>query len=215
MNNSDIIIFDLDSTLVRIEGLDWLAKRKGKYDEVSQLTRKSMGGEIGMNKAMKAKMEMIAPSYQDLIALGKEYCRTIVKDASIVIKKLQEEGKDVWIITGNFRPAVEILANKLGISKNHIICNQIWFDDKGNYAGFDINNPLSSNNGKAAVIKKAFPKGKRKVLVGDGATDLEAKDQVDLFVAYAGVVQRDSICKRADKIIKSESLLPLLGYVLG
>lgn len=54
----------------------------------------------------------------------------------------------------------------------------------GEYAGFDENEPTSRNKGKGDVIsmlKKEQGYGKI-VMIGDGATDLEASPPADAFI---------------------------------
>jgi hypothetical protein len=41
-----VIFFDCDSTLTTIEGIDELARLKGQYDHIADLTRRAMDGEI-------------------------------------------------------------------------------------------------------------------------------------------------------------------------
>jgi phosphoserine phosphatase len=53
------------------------------------------------------------------------------------------------------------------------------------------------------------------MLVGDGKTDLEARPVVDLFVAYAGVIERAAVSAAADVVIRSPSLAPVLPLALG
>ena len=48
----DSVAFDVDSTLVTIEGLDYMASLKNKVDEISKITRLAMNGEISMKDAM-------------------------------------------------------------------------------------------------------------------------------------------------------------------
>jgi len=52
------------------------------------------------------------------------------------------------------------------------------------------------------------------MMVGDGSTDLEARPVVDMFVAFAGVVERPAVVNSADAIIRANSLAPLLPLVL-
>ncbi len=53
------------------------------------------------------------------------------------------------------------------------------------------------------------------MLVGDGATDLEAAPLVDLFVAFAGVVERPMVAAGADIVIRAPSLAPIVPLALG
>ena len=52
------------------------------------------------------------------------------------------------------------------------------------------------------------------MLVGDGATDLEARPVVDSFVAFAGVADRPNVTAHADVVIRTPSLLPVLALAL-
>ena len=51
--------------------------------------------------------------------------------------------------------------------------------------------------------------------MGDGITDLETRPVVDAFVAYAGVVARDTVIEAADAVVRSPSLTPILVLALG
>ena len=121
------ILFDVDSTLATIEGLDYLAHQKGVGEIVATMTKKAMDGELSMELAMKQKMAIIKPHYGDLIDLGRAYIDHLTPGAMTTIKTLKKQGHDVWIVTGNFQPAVGILAQFLGISPNRVLSNHITF----------------------------------------------------------------------------------------
>ena len=216
MKKFDAVFFDVDSTLVKIEGLDWIASYKEKGGEIQELTKKSMEGRMGFNEAMVKKMRILAPSLEEMRMLGRIYCQHLVDGVEHVVSLLHALGKEVWILSGNFRPAVEILAEKLGIPDDRIICNNIFFNAHGAYCGFDVENDLTHNNGKARVMKRICRKNKhRTVFVGDGVTDLEAKDCVALFVGFGGVVERKIVKEKADVYISTPSLYPLLDHILN
>ncbi|MEJ2678987.1 MAG: hypothetical protein P8174_07935, partial [Gemmatimonadota bacterium] len=81
---------------------------------------------------------------------------------------------------------------------------------------FDSGSPLARAGGKAEVVRRWLPTLRRPVmLVGDGNTDLEAKPAVDLFVAFAGVAERESVTGKADVVVRSPSLAPVLPLALG
>lgn len=215
MKKFDAVVFDIDSTLVKLEGLDWLADYKGKGKEIRKLTKSSMNGHLDFNTAMIEKMEAISPSYNDLKKLGQVYSQNIVDGAEEVISIFHSLGKEVWILTGNFQPAVGILARSLKISPERIICNRIFHTKNGRYIGFNKDNLLSKNGGKAIKIKEV-ENGKKKnvVYVGDSVTDLEVKGHISLFVGFGGVSERKIVKEKADIYLKSPSLYPLLKVVL-
>lgn len=61
----------------------------------------------------------------------------------------------------------------------------------GDYAGFDENEPTSKSGGKGVVVDllKRTHGYKNLVLIGDGATDLEASPPADTFIGeYFGLI---------------------------
>lgn len=211
----EIIIFDLDSTLVAIEGLDWLAKQKGKEEEICRLTCQAMEGEVRLEEVFTRKMRMLAPSRKDLDLLGHQYRQSAVEDAQEVIKLLHFLEKEVWIMTGNFQPGVEMVAAHLGISKERVIANRVYHDEEGCYQGFDSEGPLSRSGGKIGLVKKLNHDGRKAVFIGDGCNDLDVKDFVDLFIGYGGVVVRGKVERESTYFIRCRSLSPLLYIVLN
>ena len=200
------VFFDLDSTLCRIEGLDYLARLKGKDGEVKELTKSAMGGSLPFRKALLKKLEIVKPSKSDLLALSKAYIKNLSPRAKETINKLQKMKAEIFIITGSFETAVFPLAKFLKIKKQNVFANRIFFDEKGNYAGVDLENPLSRNGGKPEIVKKILSKENPKpfsIFVGDSITDLETKDVVDLFVGYGGVVERKRVKKEAEVYVKN------------
>ncbi len=59
---------------------------------------------------------------------------------------------------------------------------------EGQYSGFDESQPTSDSGGKGAVcglLKSRFG-FQRLVMVGDGATDMEASPPADAFIGFGG-----------------------------
>ena len=211
----DSVIFDVDSTLVTIEGLDFLGKLKNKGEEVKRLTKRAMEGTVSMREAMAAKMEILRPSYKDICMMGEAYIKNLTPGAKETVKILKDDGFAVWLITGNFQPAVGMLAKHLGIPKQNAITNEIYFDKKGKYLRFGLDNPLSGNGGKEIILKRYKKRLGRTVLVGDGSTDLEAKEAVDFFIGFGGVVVRPKVKLSADAFIEENDIKSVISYILN
>ncbi|MDQ4081143.1 MAG: hypothetical protein M3125_10335, partial [Gemmatimonadota bacterium] len=114
------------------------------------------------------------------------------------------------------RQAVLTLAIALGLAEDAVAGVDVYFDTNGNYAGFDRGSPLARSGGKRLVLERWMPELPRPVmLVGDGATDLEARPPADLFVAFAGVVERQTVIEAADEVVRTPSLAPILVLALG
>ncbi|MHC4512802.1 MAG: HAD family hydrolase [Planctomycetota bacterium] len=208
--------FDCDSTLSSIEGVDVLSERVSVNlrDDVSALTHKAMEGELPLAQVYEQRLAMIAPGREDLDAAGHAYIQHLVPYAYETVQALMFLQKTVGIISGGLRQPVLMLAAHLGVPADCVFAVPVLLDADGCYRGFDRQNRLWQNGGKPAVLG-SLPEDQRPLLfVGDGVTDLEAKDQVDLFVGFGGVVRRQAVCDNADAYIAENSLLPVLDIGL-
>jgi phosphoserine phosphatase len=208
------VYFDVDSTLVAHESLNELAKKKGPEigAEIAELTRQAMEGEVPNHEVMPRKIAILKPSRAEMAELAAENVANMTPDAKEVVKALQRNGVRVGIITGNFLPAILPLAKELGIKAKDVHANPMYFDELGQYKGFDPDHPLINEPGKAEVARQVRGKHRRVLMVGDAKTDLDTKPYVDLFVGYGGVVKRPVVEENADIFV--EHLAPLLLYAL-
>jgi len=209
----DIVFFDCDSTLTDIEGIDELGKMKGVELEIKMLTEKAMNGDISFDEVLPARLEIIKPNLKDMERLTDLYVEHRIRDAQFVIKTLTDMGKKVFIITGGYRQAIVGFARYLGIPEQNVCAVDLEFDSYGRYCGFK-DNPLIKKYGKREILREKGKHGST-ILVGDGATDLEAKEVVDLFVGFGGVVKRPIVMENADFFIGFPTLLPIIPLVAG
>jgi phosphoserine phosphatase len=208
------VVFDCDSTLSAIEGIDELAA--GCRDEVSALTDAAMRGVVPLEAVYGRRLELIRPTRHQLQLLAARYVEMLVPDAVALVHALLAEGIAVRIISGGLRPAVLAVAHALGLDDAMTAAVDIRFDERDQYAGYDTASPLARAGGKLEVMTRWRAEiGVPLLLVGDGATDLEAAGAADTFVAYAGVVDRPEVTANADVVIRSASLAPVLPLALA
>ncbi|XP_022769238.1 phosphoserine phosphatase, chloroplastic-like isoform X2 [Durio zibethinus] len=124
-----------------------------------------------------------------------------------LVKKLKARNINVYLISGGFRQMINPVASILGIPQENIFANQLLFGSSGEFLGFDANEPTSRSGGKAAAVQQIRKvKGhKALVMIGDGATDLEARKPggADLFICYAGVQLRVAVAAKANWLVSS------------
>lgn len=202
LSNLDGICFDVDSTFCQDESIDELAEFLGCGDVVRELTAKAMGGNVLFQDALKARLDAMGPSRADVERFLVEHPHILSEGIEDLLEVLASRGVKVFLVSGGFRQIIEPLAEQLGIPKGHVFANNLLFEGEGEYAGFDPEEFTSRSGGKREAvrhIRKAF--GMETVaMVGDGATDAEAKgdDGAELFIGYGGTVFRDGVAERAD-----------------
>lgn len=214
LDRVDMVVFDCDSTLSAVEGIDELAT--SHRAEVEALTTSAMRGELPLEAVYGRRLALIRPDRHQLDVLARLYVERLVPDAAAVVAALQAEGVTVRVLSGGLLPAVLAVADAVGISRDDVAAVGIRFGADGAYAGYDEDAPLARSRGKCDVLAAWRAQANvRAMLVGDGATDAEAASVVDVFVAYAGVTERAAVVDIADAVIRSRSLAPVLPLALG
>jgi phosphoserine phosphatase len=207
------VVFDCDSTLSTIEGIDELAS--GHRAEIERLTEGAMRGELTLEAVYGRRLGIVRPTRAQVEALGQRYIETMVEDADTVVERLLAADIEVCVISGGLRPAVRAIAHELGLDDSRVAAVDIFFDAQGNYVGFDEGSPLARSGGKRDILAAWRELPRPVMLVGDGSTDLEAQPVVELFVAYTGVVERPNVVRGAGYVVSSRSLAPVFNIALG
>lgn len=191
-----IVFFDVDSTLVTIEGIDVLA---GGNAEIAGLTEAAMNGTIPLDQVYAKRLDAIRPTLEQIEQLGAMYVRSVVDGAEDTIAALQRGGVVVHLVTGGIEQAILPLAGALSIPKRNVHAVSLTFDAHGRYEDFDHRSFLTRSGGKELAVRdiRARSHGKA-AFVGDGVSDLEAKPAVDLFIGFGGVVVRPRVKENAD-----------------
>lgn len=213
-NRFGTVIFDCDSTLSTLEGIEEIAR--AHRAEIEAMTEEAMRGKVPLEAVYGRRLELVRPPRGRVLALGQRYVDTLVPGTREAVESLQRAGVHVRIISGGLKPAVLILARSLGIEDSAVDAVDVYFGDDGLYSGFDVASPLAASGGKRIVIEAFSQEVPRPImLVGDGATDLEAQPAVDAFVAFAGVAYRPAVVAAADFVIRDRSLSPIVDLALN
>lgn len=208
-----IVLFDCDSTLTRIEGVDELARLQGLEAEIAALTAAAMDGSVPLQDVYGRRLERLRPHRDAVQLLGRRYIEELVPGARETVQALRGQDIEVRIVSGGFRPAVEILAAHLGLEARHVHAVALRFTADGDYLGFDTDSPLARAGGKREVCAELTREYGTCAAVGDGVTDLEMQEAGADFIGFGGVVARDAVRRRAARFVSAPDLgavLPLL-----
>lgn len=207
------VVLDADSTISGIEGIDWLAARRGSGMQraVELLTAQAMNGEVRLESVYNHRLALIGASTDDVQALSAAYMAAVAPDAGDAIAALHAAGVVVHVVSGGLRPALLPMTRSLGIADDNVHAVQPIADADGLFTSA-APSPLSTQSGKAAVVAAlALP---RPILaVGDGSTDLAMRPAVDAFAAYIGFVRRDAVVAGATLVL--DSFAALVAHVLS
>jgi phosphoserine phosphatase len=206
------IFFDVDSTLVTIEGIDVLADGN---PEIVRLTDTAMNGEVPLDEVYARRLEIIRPARAAVEALGRRYVESLVPGAEETIATLQRAGADVHLVTAGIAQAIAPLAARLNIAARAVHAVSLQFDDDDHYRDFDRRSLLTRNGGKELVVHAILARAKgRSAFIGDGVSDLETKPVVNLFIGFGGVHTRPRVRENAEVYVSDPSLTAVLPYLL-
>ncbi len=208
----EVVCFDCDSTLSKIEGIDELARRVGLGDELAKLTDAAMNGDVALEDIYGKRLDLIKPNRDAIDWLANLYIAELVDGVAEVFAELQKHNKTVHIISGGLLPAILPLAKLLNVPVEQVHAVDIYFAENGDYLGYEIESPLAKNGGKAAIIKSL--QSTNTFMIGDGKTDLEAQQVGAKVIGFGGVVNRKLVREHADFFIVDKNLTAVLPYIL-
>jgi phosphoserine phosphatase len=212
--NFEMVCFDCDSTLSKIEGIDECAKRVGLGEQMAKLTDAAMNGELPLEAVYAKRLALIQPDKAAITALAALYIREIVAGVEEVFATLLQHGKQVHIISGGLRQAILPLAAHLNIPESQVHAVDIYFNADGSYRDFNQTSPLAKTGGKALICQQISQNPHAMVMIGDGKTDLEAQQVGVTVIGFGGVVKRKIVQEQADFYVADSSLMPILEYIL-
>ena len=198
------IVLDVDSTLCGIEGIDWLAARRGPEAgrQIAELTDRAMNGDLALDAVYGERLGAVRPSRGDLEALASAYEEALAPGAAAAIERMREAGRRIVLVSGGIRNAILPVARLLGIDETDVHAVNVLVDDDGEYETYDAHSPMTTAEGKRAVVA-ALGLPRRLVAVGDGATDLAIRPVADAFIAFTGYVRREPVVAGADAVVES------------
>lgn len=226
----DLIFFDCDSTLSAIEGVDELARLKGKELRVGLLTQKAMDGDLDLSEVYGKRLKAIRPTRGQLAEIEQMYWDRMVPDAREVVAALHLLGKRVFIISGGLADPVRGFGARLGVPPERIRAVELEFNElsgqwwkyydqnaqtSASYLDYE-DSPLTISAGKPQIVRElAGEAWGRRLFVGDGMSDLHTRPMVDLFVGFGGVARREKVENGSDVYVYANSLAPILPMAVG
>jgi phosphoserine phosphatase len=224
----NLVIFDCDSTLSAIEGIDELARMGGVEQDVAALTKRAMEGDLPLEAVYGHRLGTARPTRDQVRAIAGMYREAVVHGARELIEALQGLGIEVFIVSGGLFEPVRAFGVWLGVPPAHIFAVGMEYDQLAghwwrywdhpagaSYLAYEAH-PLSGAGGKRRVVREIRSRCPgRALLVGDGGSDLEAAGEVDLFVGFGGVAFRKRVAEESPVYIHAPDLSPLLPLAAG
>ena len=205
-----LVVMDMDSTLIRIEVIDELARAAGVGEAVSKITERAMQGEMDYDESLRQRVAL-------LVGLDVKVLDQIANDlpltegAETLIRVLKRLGYRTAVISGGFSRAADALKRRLGI--DYAFSNNLEVEG-GKLTGRVVG-PIVNAQRKAELLEViAQHEGvllDQVIAVGDGANDVLMLEKAGLGIAFRA---KTKLREAADTSISGAGLDAIL-YLLG
>ncbi len=209
--NRRVVAFDMDSTLIKMEVIDELARAHGVFDQVAQITERAMAGELDFQASFRERAALLKGMP---VARLEEVAQAVVLNdgAERLIQTLKHFGYKIAVISGGFQYVGEVLAQRLGI--DYVFANSLEIVDRTMTGRVD--GEIVDAARKAELLRQIAHTEQvdleQVIAIGDGANDLPMLGTAGLGIAFhAKPVVRNN-ARHAISQFGLDSLLYLLGF---
>lgn len=204
-----LILFDVDSTLIKQEVIDLLAEKSGHGREVQQITARAMAGEIDFAQALSNRVSLLE-------GLPESVFDEVISEISFaegfdeLFSYLRKNGYLVGAVSGGFHNVLDKLFAQLKL--DFLKANVLEVVD-GRLTGKITAAPVD-RMAKARALREFAALHKveleNTVAVGDGANDLDMIEIAGLGVSYMG---KEILRQKADLHLEKAGLNALIQYL--
>ena len=179
-----LLIADMDSTMIPVECIDELADFAGVKDEVSRITEAAMHGELDFDGALRARVALLKGLPR--AALEQCYAKRIALNpgAEVLVRTMAARGAMTALVSGGFTFFTEKVAARAGFAMTR--ANTLIFE--GDTLTGTVGDPILGRQAKRETLEHLCAQGgfgpEAVIAVGDGANDLAMVEAAGLGVAY-------------------------------
>lgn len=169
-DKESLFVFDMDSTVIKEEVIDELARKHGVYEAVATVTKQAMEGGMGFDEALRLRVKHLA-------GLSKESFREVYDLLTLndgmekVFQFVPTNGSKLGILSGGFTPVLKLFSEKYPV--DFYRANGLE-EVNGTFTGEIFGEII--NREKKEIYLKQYAKDlsiplEQVVAVGDGAND--------------------------------------------
>ena len=208
--NRRLVVFDMDSTLIREEVIDELALEAGAGDEVAAITEAAMRGDMDFRESLIKRVALLEGLDEAVLQRVADRL-TLTEGAERLLKTLRLLGYRTAVISGGFDYFGHHLQSRLGLDTVH--ANQLEVES-GRLTGKLVGDIIDGERKATLLQSLADELGieqSQVIAVGDGANDLPMLRSAGLGIAFHAkpLVQRNA--RQAISTIGLDGVLYLMG----
>jgi phosphoserine phosphatase len=208
--NKRMICFDMDSTLVEMEGIDEMARKAGVHREVARITDKAMRGDFDFEESLRQRVAMLKGlSLDEVMEIRSQMI--LSQGADALLTTLKWLGFKLGIVSGGFDIFADYLKDKFSL--DFAFANRL--EIKNGALSGKVQGDIVDAAQKARIINQvACDMGiplDQVVAMGDGANDSLMLTQAGLGIAYSAKKALDRVANVALSRARFNHIFHLLG----
>ena len=204
-----LILFDVDSTLIKQEVIDLLADKSGHGREVQQITAKAMKGEIDFAQALSKRVSLLE-GLPDSVFDEVISQISFAEGSDELFSYLRKNSFLVGAVSGGFHNVLDKLFAQFQL--DFLKANVLEIAD-GRLTGKITSAPVD-RMAKARALREFASlhniELENTVAVGDGANDIDMIELAGLGVSYMG---KEILKEKADLHLEKAGLNALIQYL--
>ncbi len=205
-----LVVFDMDGTIVDAEIIDEMARVAGVGNEVSEITARGMDGKIEFKESLKKRVAMLKGMPVSKLKKIRDNMK-LTPGSEELVRTLKDMGFKLALISGGFSYFTDALKEKLGF--DYAYGNELVISN-GKLTG-RVRGRIIDSRRKAQILgelaKKEGISNSEIVAIGDGANDRIMLKNAGLGIAFNA---KDVLKDVADGSITKKNLKGLM-YCLG
>lgn len=189
------VVLQVDATISGIDGLTWLSSRRNSASAayLVELQRESVASGWSASTHARARLAHLRPRRAEVNELGAAYLAALTPGAAPAVQAFRRAGIAVALASEVGAEALFGVATALGVSPDELRAPRLRFDALGAYVGCDLTGSDDEvHEDSAWRAQTGSTPSRRTVFVGTRRSPVFAPRAADAFIAFSGVVARDS-----------------------
>ena len=206
-----LVVFDMDSTLIDAEVIDELAVEAGVGGQVAAITEAAMRGEVDFKQSFVQRVALLEGLSEGVLQTVAKRLR-LNEGAEYLLKSLKQLGFKTAIVSGGFTFFARHLQKQLGV--DYVYANELDVV-KGVVTGNVVGEIIDGQRKAEILVEIANKLGlslEQVIAVGDGANDLAMLNIAGLGIAFRAKPLVKASAKQAISNVGLDGILYLLGY---
>lgn len=184
LRRKQLLIADMDSTIIQQECIDEIAAFAGVGEKVSDITERAMRGEIDFEGALRERVGLLKGLRKDQLQMAMEERIELTHGAKALVGTMKANGAYCALVSGGFRFFTSKIRQVVGFDEDR--SNTLLFE--GDELNGKVADPILGREAKLQRLNEILDEREISadacVAVGDGANDLDMIERAGLGVAF-------------------------------